>query len=76
MVPLFSKLGCNNRACHGSFQGQSEFRLSLFGFEPGKDHAALLVDDGDGLRADTKDADSSLVLSKAKSLDCARATQR
>ncbi len=76
VVPLFSKLGCNNRACHGSFQGQSEFRLSLFGFEPDKDHAALLVDDGDGLRADAKDADSSLVLSKATSEDDHEGGQR
>ncbi len=64
VVPLFSKLGCNNRACHGSFQGQSGFRLSLFGFEPDKDLKALLEDDGDGLRANIKDPDASLVLYK------------
>ena len=32
MVPLLGKVGCNSRACHGSFQGQGGFRLSLFGF--------------------------------------------
>ena len=32
VVPLFSKLGCNNRACHGSFQGQSGFRLEFVWF--------------------------------------------
>ncbi len=62
--PLFSKLGCNNRACHGSFQGQSGFRLSLFGFEPEEDLKALLEDDGDGLRANVEDPDASLALFK------------
>ena len=42
VVPLFSKLGCNMRNCHGSFQGQNGFRLSLFGFEPELDHKELL----------------------------------
>ena len=64
VVPLFSKLGCNNRACHGSFQGQSGFRLSLFGFEPAEDLKELLEDDGDGLRVNAKDPDESLVLYK------------
>ena len=33
IVPLLSKLGCNGRACHGSFQGRGGFRLSLFGYD-------------------------------------------
>ena len=64
VVPLFSKLGCNNRACHGSFQGQGGFRLSLFGFEPEEDRKAMLADDGDGPRANLADPDASLVLHK------------
>lgn len=64
IVPLFSRLGCNNRACHGSFQGQSGFRLSLFGFEPSEDLKALLADDEDGARVDIDDPDESLVLFK------------
>ncbi len=31
VVPLMGRVGCNGRACHGSFQGQGGFRLSLFG---------------------------------------------
>ena len=27
VVPLLGKLGCNGRACHGSFQGRGDFRL-------------------------------------------------
>ncbi|MBT7256576.1 MAG: hypothetical protein HN882_16360, partial [Planctomycetaceae bacterium] len=25
VVPLLSRLGCNGRACHGSFQGRGDF---------------------------------------------------
>lgn len=42
VLPLLGKLGCNGRECHGSFQGQGGFRLSLFGYDFAADHAALL----------------------------------
>jgi hypothetical protein len=42
VLPLFGRLGCNGRACHGSFQGQGGFRLSLFGYDFDADHQALL----------------------------------
>ena len=38
VVPLLGKLGCNGRACHGSFQGRGGFRLSLFGYDFKMDH--------------------------------------
>jgi hypothetical protein len=38
VVPLLGKLGCNGRACHGSFQGRGGFRLSLFGYDFDADH--------------------------------------
>ena len=38
VVPLLGKLGCNGRACHGSFQGRGGFRLSLFGYDFESDH--------------------------------------
>ena len=41
LVPLMGKLGCNGRACHGSFQGQGGFRLSLFGYDFKMDHEGL-----------------------------------
>src|SRR5688500_17653500 len=41
VMGLFGKTGCNNGSCHGSFQGKNGFRLSLFGYEPDKDYAAL-----------------------------------
>jgi Protein of unknown function (DUF1549)/Protein of unknown function (DUF1553) len=42
VVPLFGRLGCNGRACHGSFQGQGGFQLSLFGYDFKLDHAGLM----------------------------------
>lgn len=41
VVPLLGRLGCNGRACHGSFQGRGGFRLSLFGYDFKMDHSAL-----------------------------------
>src|SRR5262245_15619222 len=60
LVPLLGRLGCNGRACHGSFQGQGGFRLSLFGYDFSADHAALL----DGKRVNPKSPAESLILLK------------
>lgn len=57
--PMLGKLGCNGRACHGSFQGQGDFRLSLFGYDFKMDH------DGLSERLDTDDPATSYVLQKA-----------
>ena len=62
VLPLLGRLGCNGRACHGSFQGQGGFRLSLFGYDFAADHAALLG--GDTPRIDVKNPDKSLILQK------------
>jgi len=62
VLPLMGRLGCNGRACHGSFQGQGGFRLSLFGYDFKSDHDALLK--GDNPRADIEVAEDSLMLQK------------
>jgi hypothetical protein len=62
VVPLLGRLGCNGRACHGSFQGQGGFRLSLFGYDFAADHAALTG--GDTPRVNLKTAADSLILRK------------
>src|SRR5215510_700670 len=64
IMGLFSKAGCNAGSCHGSFQGRNGFRLSLFGFDPDKDYAALTRDNL-GRRIDRSDPDNSLLLQKA-----------
>ncbi len=62
VLPLLSKVGCSGRACHGSFQGQGGFRLSLFGYDFRQDHEALLG--GDEPRIDLKEPAQSLILRK------------
>jgi len=62
VMPLLGRLGCNGRACHGSFQGRGGFQLSLFGYDFRADHKALL-DPATG-RIDVDDVEESLVLAK------------
>ncbi|HYT90120.1 MAG TPA: S-layer protein, partial [Gemmataceae bacterium] len=42
IVPLLSRFGCNSSGCHGNAEGQNGFKLSVFGFDPVADHAALV----------------------------------
>lgn len=62
VVPLLGRLGCNGRACHGSFQGQGGFRLSLFGYDFKADHESLL--DPADPRVDVARPLESLLLNK------------
>lgn len=62
IVPLLGRLGCNGRACHGSFQGRGGFQLSLFGYDFKADHANLLG--GDEPRTNVADPETSLILEK------------
>ena len=62
VVPVLGRLGCNARACHGSFQGKGGFRLSLFGYDLQADHQALTG--GAEPRVDAKDPADSLLLYK------------
>jgi hypothetical protein len=41
LIPLFSRFGCNSAGCHGKAEGQNGFKLSVFGFDPAADYAAL-----------------------------------
>jgi hypothetical protein len=67
IVPLLGRLGCNGRACHGSFQGRGGFQLSLFGYDFKSDYQSLL-DAGSG-RVDPDDVDQSLILVKPTDAD-------
>jgi hypothetical protein len=64
VMGLFSKAGCNNGSCHGSFQGKGGFRLSLFGYDAAKDFNTL-TRDLMGRRIDTVEPEKSLLLLKA-----------
>jgi hypothetical protein len=62
VAPLLGRLGCNGRACHGSFQGQGGFRLSLFGYDFKADHDALVG--GKSPRVNARSPAESLILLK------------
>lgn len=64
IVPIFTKLGCNSGGCHGKASGQNGFKLSLLGFEPEVDFAAL-VKEARGRRLFHAAPDHSLLLLKA-----------
>lgn len=62
--PVLAKAGCNMTACHGSPAGKGGFKLSLFGYEPELDHAAIARND-DGKRVNLKNPAESLLLKKS-----------
>jgi len=66
VVPLLSRLGCNGRSCHGSFQGQGGFQLSLFGYDFSSDYKALTRETGKrgGIRINPGAPTESLALRK------------
>ncbi|MCB9923126.1 MAG: DUF1553 domain-containing protein [Planctomycetaceae bacterium] len=63
VAPILSKLGCNMGACHASQHGKGGFKLSVFGFEPENDYAAI-VRDRLGRRVELLDPEQSLFLQK------------
>jgi hypothetical protein len=71
VVPLMGRLGCNGRACHGSFQGKGGFRLSLFGYDFEADHKALTEETGDegAVRVDREHPEESLIIRKPTNAD-------
>jgi hypothetical protein len=63
VMPILAKEGCNSTACHGSPAGKNGFKLSLFGYDPAADHAAIVEGSG-GRRVNLKDPTHSLILLK------------
>jgi hypothetical protein len=63
VIPTLGRLGCNGRSCHGSFQGQGGFRLSMFGYDFAMDHENLSE------RIDIDDPPESLIVNKPTSAD-------
>lgn len=63
IVPILSKLGCNSGGCHGKASGQNGFKLSVFGFDPEADHAAILKE-ARGRRVVPSSPERSLMLLK------------
>jgi hypothetical protein len=63
IIPVLSKFRCNSSGCHGKAEGQNGFKLSVFGFDPAADHAALTME-GRGRRVFPSAPDHSLLLAK------------
>lgn len=64
VVPVLTKAGCNQGACHGKGSGQNGFRLSLRGYAPEQDYAWITKEFA-GRRVDPAFAERSLLLTKA-----------
>lgn len=64
VLPVLSRFGCNSSGCHGKAEGQNGFKLSIFGFDPEADLAAL-TQEGRGRRTNRTVPDRSLLLLKA-----------
>jgi hypothetical protein len=67
VVPILSRHSCNFSGCHGKAEGQNGFKLSVFGFDPQADHAAL-TKESRGRRVSAAAPEQSLFLAKAAGL--------
>ena len=63
IVPIISKAGCNMGACHASQYGKAGFKLSVFGYEPSQDYAAIVRDRSER-RVNFLEPEQSLFLKK------------
>lgn len=63
VVPVLTKAGCNQGACHGKGAGQNGFKLSLRGYDPEADHRGI-TREFDGRRVDPTDPARSLLVTK------------
>ncbi|HZY88906.1 MAG TPA: DUF1549 and DUF1553 domain-containing protein [Gemmataceae bacterium] len=63
IVPILSRFGCNSSGCHGKAEGQNGFKLSVFGFDPAADYAALTMESR-GRRVFPAAPEESLLLRK------------
>lgn len=63
VMPLFTRLGCNQGACHGKGSGQNGFRLSLRGYAPERDYE-WLTREYTGRRVSAAKPEESLLLRK------------
>ncbi len=64
VIPILSRAGCNQGACHGGQFGKGGMKLSLFGFAPEQDYAPI-VRDALRRRVSVIKPDDSLILHKA-----------
>jgi Protein of unknown function (DUF1549)/Protein of unknown function (DUF1553) len=63
VMPVLSKAGCNQGACHGAASGKKGFKLSLRGYDPAADFQ-VLTRGIDARRLNRNDAGNSLIVLK------------
>jgi hypothetical protein len=63
VMPVLTRAGCNQGACHGAALGRGGFRLSLLGFDPDFDHNQI-VKSAEGRRVVVSDPERSILLLK------------
>ncbi|MFN4261874.1 MAG: DUF1553 domain-containing protein [Gemmataceae bacterium] len=63
VIPVLTKAGCNQGACHGAQHGRGGFRLSLLGFDPEFDYFQI-VQSAEGRRIVVSDPERSILISK------------
>jgi hypothetical protein len=63
VVPILTRYGCNQGTCHGAQYGKGGFKLSLAGYDPDLDYAAI-VKQARGRRVSLADPAGSLFLLK------------
>src|SRR5215207_3698784 len=63
VMPILTRQGCNQGACHGKGAGQNGFRLSLRGYAPDMDHR-WITRESNGRRVEGASPEMSLILRK------------
>jgi hypothetical protein len=63
VVPLLTRAGCNQGACHGAAVGRNGFKLSLLGYDPAFDYREI-VQSAEGRRVVLSDPERSILLQK------------
>lgn len=64
VMPHLAKAGCSMGTCHAKPEGQNNFKLSVFGYDPRGDYQEI-VEDGRGRRVFPAAPEESLLLKKA-----------
>ena len=64
VIPVLTKMSCNQGACHGALAGKNGFKLSLRGYDPDADYDTL-TRQAVGRRVSLADPAASLILQKA-----------
>jgi hypothetical protein len=64
VIPVLTKMGCNQGACHGALAGKNGFKLTLRGYDPDLDYDTLTRQSA-ARRISIADPPASLILQKA-----------